>query len=119
MLCFSLLFTRKDKTSAHDDKITVSRREDSSDIFDVVYHSPELKKDRMFLSSFSSVLTYVEDTLTSMRHDIDPFENIQVLTTIHPSVMYHVSDMDNDEVRHLILNTVRDSMRYSVTAVPR
>jgi hypothetical protein len=114
-----ILFTRKDKGSAHDDGITIKPLPDSTDIFEVVYRSPELKMDRKFLASFSGVLSYIEDTLTSMRYDTEPFEQIQLLTVIHPSVMYHVADMDDDEVRNLMLNMVRDSLRYSVTAVPR
>jgi hypothetical protein len=117
MVCFTLLFTRKDKGSAHDDKISVSQLEGSRSVYQVVYHSPELKYDRKFLASSSNVLAYVEDTLTSMRHDIEPFENIQLLTLIHPSVLYHVSDMDEYMVRNLILNMASDAMRYDATSV--
>ena len=119
MVSFTLLFTRKDKGSAHDDKIIVSRHEECSDIFDVVYRSPELRSDRKFIASFSGVLSYVEDVLTSMRHDIEPFENIQMMTVIHPSVLYHVSDMDESMVRDLILNMARDSMRFDTRCVSR
>lgn len=119
MYTTGILFTRKDRGPVHDDGITISAHGGSTDIFEVVYRSPELKMDRKFLASFSGVLSYIDDTLTSMRYDNDPFEKIQLLTVIHPSVLYHVSDMDDDEVRNLILNMVRDSLRYSVTAVPR
>lgn len=117
MLCFHLFFTRKDKGPAHDDKVYVSSFEGSKDIFEVKYFTPDLRDGRMFLASFSGVLQYIEDTLTTMRHDIDPFENIQVSTSVHPSILYHVSDMDESTVRDLILDTARDAMRFDVRTV--
>lgn len=119
MHCFSLLFTRKNHNSHHDDKIIVRTHERSHDVFEVTYSSPELRLDRQFSASLSSVIHYIEDSLTSMRHDIDPFENIQVTTSIHPSVLYHVSDMDESSVRDLILNMLRDSLRFDVSTIPR
>ena len=117
MYCFALLFTRRGKGCAHDDRIFVSPHEDSRDIFEVKYHNPETKKDKMFLASFSGVLSYIEDTLTSMRLDVDPFEHIQLNSVIHPAVLFHVADMSEYENRDNILNMVRDSMRFSVTSV--
>ena len=119
MYCSALLFTRKNKGSAYDDKILVSPHEGSHDIFEVKYRNPETNNDKMFLASFSGVLTYIEDTLTSMRMDVDPFEHIQLNSTIHPAILFHVSDMDESGNRDIILNMVRDSMRFSVTSVPK
>ena len=53
-----------------------------------------------------------------MRCDIDPFENVQLLTTIHPSILYHVSDMDDYATRDIIINMIRDSLRFDVSTVP-
>jgi hypothetical protein len=115
MLCAAILFTRKDRGAAHDDKISIISYNDSTEIFEVVYHNPEVKRDRVFLASFSGVLTYVEDVLTSMRHDVDPFENIQLNSSIHPAILFHVSDMDESVTRDLLVNMVRDAMRFHVT----
>jgi hypothetical protein len=119
MLCFSLLFTRPNKTSRDDDKIEVISYEDSRDVFEVKYHTPELKNARRFLGSFSNVLHYVEDTLISMRNDTDPFEYIQINTSIHPSVMFHISDLDESPNRDLIMNMVRDSMWFNAQPTPK
>ena len=119
MISTTLLFTRKDKPSAYDDRIMIAPYSGSHEIFEVTYRNPELKTDRKFLASFSTLLHYVEDILMSMEHDMDPFEDIQVSTNIHPDVFYHVSDMDDSTIRELILNMIRDSMRFDVKAVPR
>lgn len=116
MRCATLFFTHKGKTAVHDDVITITPIEQSRGVFEVVYKTPEMK-ERKFLASFNSVLQYVEDTLTSMRHDTDPFERIQVNTSIHPIVMYHVADMDDSSVRDLILNMVGDSMKFDVRLI--
>ena len=117
MHCFTLLFTRAGQRSDQDDKIIVSTHPDSSEVFQVVYSTPELRTGRKFLASFGGVLDYTGDILTSMRHDTDPFDCIQVSTCIHPIVLYHVSDMDESVTRDLVMNMIRDSMRYNVKPV--
>lgn len=119
MYATRILFTRRDLGESSDDAILVTADPDTPDIFEVVYRTPEVKMDRKFFASYSGVLDYIEDTLTSMRHDMDPFENIQVLTAIHPSVLYHVSDMDESVTRDLIIKMIGDSLRRSVARVPR
>lgn len=93
----------------------VSTHPDSSDMFQVVYTTPELRSSRKFVASFTAVLDYANDILTSMRHDTDPFDQIQVTTSIHPIIMYHVSDMDESDTRDMIMNMLRDSLRFGVT----
>lgn len=118
-MSFSLLFTRRGMNSSRDDKICVCPYEGSHSIFEVVYRTPELTRDRRFLASFSGTLQYVEDILMSMRLDTDPFENIQLNTAIHPAVMFDVSDMDDSFSRDVIINMVGDSMRYDVSSQSR
>lgn len=117
MHCFTLLFTRKNERSTQDDKIVVTTHPDSSDMFQVVYSTPELKMARKFVASFTGVLDYANDVLTSMRNDTDPFECIQVSTAIHPVILYHVSDMDESDTRDMVMNMLRDSLRFSVRLV--
>ena len=119
MHCFTLLFTRQGHRSDQDDKIVVMTHPDSSDMFQVTYSTPELRMARKFVASFTGVLDYANDVLTSMRHDTDPFECIQVSTAIHPIVLYHVADMDESVTRDMVMNMLRDSLRFSVRLVAR
>lgn len=119
MIGATLLFIHTGKGPAHDDRIMVSPHAGSHEIFEVIYRSPELKTDRRFLASFFSTMRYVDDMLTSMRHDTEPFESIQLTTAIHPAVLYHVSDMDESSTRELILNMIADALKFEVTKVPR
>ncbi len=119
MHCFTLSFTRKGERSDQDDKIVVSTHADSSEIFEAVYSTPELRNARKFLASFTGILDYANNVLTSMRNDVDPFECIQVSTAIHPIVLYHVSDMDEYETRDMVMNMLRDSLRFNARLVAR
>ena len=52
-----------------------------------------------------------------MPHDADPFEYLQVDTQMHPTVLYHVSDLDDPMVRHLIEDTVETALVRSIRKV--
>ena len=117
MHCFTLTFTKKGERADHDDRIVVRTHPESSEIFQVVYHTPELQSAKKFLTGFGGVLDYAYDILTSMRYDTDPFECIQVSTAIHPIVLYHVADLDDSDTRDLIMNMLRDSLRFTTTLV--
>jgi len=115
MINAELLFVRTNGRPSQDDKITVSRVVPGADLFTVTYSTPEFKHKKEFVTDARKVCRYIEDTLTSMRHDIDPFENVQVNTTIHPAILYHVSDLDCCNVRDLIMDMIYDALNFHVT----
>ena len=110
----SLLFTRKGRGFTHDDQITIFSVPECSQAYKVVYHTPELKRDKVFTTSYHGVMQYIEDTIFSMVHDLEPFEHIQVYTAIHPSVLYSPGDMADEGVRKLIINMIRDALRHDI-----
>lgn len=114
MLKASIHLTRADKTAEHDDMITILECDDTRDLFKVVYRTPDYKKRKAFVTSEHRVLDYVEDIIASLRRDADPFEYVQVDTVIHPPILYHVSDLDEKDVRSLILTVIRTAMRMDV-----
>ena len=114
MIRATLIITRKDKGAAFDDKVVISQSSESSEVYSVAYSTPELRSVRTFSATYNSVLQYVEDILTSLKYDTEPFEYLQLYTAIHPSVMYHLADVDDSDARRVILNQIRDSMRFGV-----
>jgi hypothetical protein len=84
-----------------------------------VYSTSELKKNATFSLPVSKAMLYIRDTLKSLRHDSMPFEYVQVTTRIHPSVLYHVSDLDDDDIRYLIEDTVESAIRLQVSLTPK
>jgi len=119
MFVASVFFLRKGGSPRQDDTMTIRRVDGYQGVFQVTYTSPDFTFGKTFTSHGSSVCNYIEDSLKSMRHDTEPFESIQVSTVVHPSVMYHTSDMDDADVRELILDMIRDAMRFDVTSSSR
>lgn len=111
----TLLLTRPNKSSAHDDRVVISQTPECPDMFRVTYTSPEFKNTREFITSYSSALNYVEDILVSLQYDVEPFEHVQSYTAIHPAVLYHSVDMSDCCVRRIILNQFRDALRFNVS----
>jgi hypothetical protein len=109
------LYIQRTAESRGDDIVQISPSDDYVDMFMIRYSTPELKKKRVFYMTRSKVLAYVSDLLKSLTHDIEPFEAVQVSTSIHPSVVYHVADLDDVDVRRLIEDMVDMSMRNVYT----
>ena len=107
--------TRPNKSSAQDDKIVISRIPKCPEMYRVTYITPEFASNRQFISSYSSVLQYVEDILLSLQYDTDPYDQVQTYTAIHPCVLYNVADMSDCCVRRTIVSQFRDAMRFGVT----
>jgi hypothetical protein len=102
------------RSSGGDDIIRMF--EEEHEMVRIVYTSPEFhkKKGREMFVTMSKAVDYIGDLMKSLRYDTQPFEYFQVTTAIHPSVVYHVSDLDNFEVRHLIQDMTEMALRQSV-----
>jgi hypothetical protein len=114
MLKATLYIQRKEGTSDTDDVIYLHESSMLHDTVEIVYQSPDLRKAKKVILSTSKAMAYVNHILKSLCHDMEPFEYVQVSTMIHPSVLYHVSDMDNREVRYLIEDMVEMALHHYV-----
>ena len=119
MLAATLYVQRNPDRTSEDDIIRIYAGDGMTEIHTVEYTTPETKKTSRFYMSRKVLIEYVGDLLKSLRHDTVPFECVQVTTAIHPSVVYHVADLDNDEVRHLIEDTVYNAVRIPVERVKK
>ena len=108
------LFIQRTPRGSDDDVIRMYADRSHRDMIRVVYSTPELNKDSVVYLPLSRAVTYIHTILESFRYDTHPFEHIQVSTQIHPSVLYHVSDLDNKEVRELIEDTVSIALRQDI-----
>jgi len=118
MIKAELFLTRVGEPRAsNDDTIKIAESPDARELFVVTYRTPDYVSRKRFIASEHRVLDYVEDILVSLQHDTDPFEFVQINTVIHPTIMYHVSDMDKASIRELILNVIRTALRTDVENV--
>ena len=112
MLKVTIYIQRTSGQSSEDDDIIRMYDDDEyRDTVRIVYSTPELKKAFEFYMTVPQALQYLSDTLKTLTHDAKPFEHVQVSTSLHPSILYHVSDMDCCQVRHLIEDTVETALR--------
>ena len=114
----SLRFIRPNVTEDHDDILNIYEDEEFRTMYRLEYQTPEVKgkKYRFYLDE-RSTLDHVSDILKSMLHDADPFEHIQVQSFVQPSVLYHVSDMDDRSIRWQLEDAVRAAMVRPVLRV--
>lgn len=114
MIKTSLYLTQRGMGRTHDDVIHVSENNESRDLFDVQYITPDLRKSKRFTLTETRVLDYLSDILCALPIDMDPFENVQLTTAIHPIIFYHVSDMSRPDTRSTILDMIRTALRTDV-----
>ncbi len=110
----TFVITRKDQGTQGDDRIEVFSFDNEPSLYKVVYRTPELRNAKTFVATESHVIDYLEDVLYSLSRDTVPFENFQISTCIHPSVMYHVADLYDAEMRRLIVNMSTDAIHFNV-----
>lgn len=96
------------KTGQKDDIIQFIRDSEDPGRVCVTYRDGNVRKHRAFHFHIGTqfVSNYVSDILFGLRHDADPFEYVQVLTVTGPSILYHVMELDEDDVRANIRTTV-------------
>ena len=60
--------------------------------------------------------TYIHSTLKSLRADHDPFDIVQVSSSVYPSFMYKVDEM-GWEIRDTIMDVIMTTINSDVTRV--
>ena len=103
-----------DKTD-DDDKIEINRGSRATEMVDVTFTPGDKKTKTVYSFSLtrSGVGRYLENLLFSLTKDQDPFEKVQVSTTLAPSIMYHVSDLE--EVHSTIISLIEDALYVDIT----
>lgn len=112
MLKVTFYIQRKNTYSQDDDIVEIFDAGDApGDLFRLVYSTPEARKATQFYMTRNTAAQYVVDLLHSLKYDSDPFEYFQVTTAIHPSIQYHISDLDAPAVRELIEEMVYTALK--------
>lgn len=108
-----LLITRKNEGPSRDDKVFVDTHGENN-TFKVTFVNPEEVSRREFIATEVQTLNYLGDILYSLSRDTDPFEKIQLSSTIHPCVIYPIADLFDGDIRELIMNMIRDAIRFRI-----
>jgi hypothetical protein len=110
-----LFFTR---TAGPDDIVQIYDDETHVDMVRVVYTPGDhTKKSNEFYMTARDVLSYVQNILRAMGHDVDPFEFVQIQTAIHPSIMFSAMDVHSRRVQDALDDMIFQAIRVNVEEV--
>jgi hypothetical protein len=109
----TIRFVRDGSDEREDDVIRIFDT-DCNDLFRVTFQAAEMKKGNQFFSTRHYALQYISEVLHTLAHDTDPFESLQVETAIHPAILYHISDFDEQHIRRLVEDTVDSALFRTV-----
>jgi hypothetical protein len=85
-------------------------------MYKVVYipNDSASKSKYSFFMSQERVLDYIANVLRTLSTDVEPFDYIQLQSMTAPSVLYNIADLEDRELRMLII----ESIRYALEAHP-
>lgn len=94
---------------------------DVPNIYHLIFKPKEYVRARNeFYMNTNDLLMYIRNLLSTLEHDTEPYENVQLTTAIHPAILFHVSDMDKFEVRDKFESLLKTALRTFVkrTVIP-
>lgn len=112
MLKATIHFVTKEN---EDDILRIFDDDTHEDMYRVVYkpHDVTTGVNEVFLS-YPDLQDYFSTILKSLERDTEPFEYIQVMTPIHPSVMYHTSELEDRDTRWRVEDMVFLACRKAI-----
>jgi hypothetical protein len=103
------------------DDILYIHQMDVPNIYHLIFKPKEYVRARNeFYMNTNDLLMYIRNLLSTLEHDTEPYENVQLTTAIHPAILFHVSDMDKFEVRDKFESLLKTALRTFVkrTVIP-
>lgn len=78
------------------------------DLYEVRYHTSDgrnLPETRGYMTR-TRVVDYVRTLLNALPEDVEPFYRFQISSNLHPSIMYEIPDLSDEDNKNTILNMV-------------
>lgn len=97
-----------------DDVLRIFDDDVHPDMYRLVFKAHDMQGPNEFYLSDRDLQDYISETLKSMQNDMDPYEYVQVMTAIHPSILYHVCDLESQAVRWQVEDMVVAACRRPV-----
>ncbi len=91
-----LHFITKDN---RDDILRIFDDDKHADMYRVVFKPHDAAGVNEMYLSYRDLQDYLSTILKSLERDNDPFEYVQVMTPVHPSVLYHVCELEDRQTR--------------------
>lgn len=105
------------RTSQKKDDDIITIRENTSMDFFVTYTDRQSSVRYSFICSGERVLDYLWSVFDFLRIDEEPFEQVQIVSPVHPSIMLGIKTLTRDKVRTVIrtLRAVLQNWPHSFT----
>jgi len=116
MMLLSIQITRDDDNESRDDIIRIRTVDEMPDLVSVktrFRNNPDDIENQFYLPR-GAAIDYVNTLIGSIQCDDEPFHSIQLNSAMFPSVMYRVSDLNEDSVRSSIQNIVYSTFNTTV-----
>ncbi len=85
------------------------------DSFKCVFQPGDVRASFSFYLDRESLREYVLGTISMVAEDdMDPYEEVQVSTMIHPRIIFHVSDLSKEEVSDRMWDMIVFSWNQSI-----
>ena len=93
-----------DQQRARDDIITI--RQNMSRDFVVNYEDHDCSVRYSFIASRDNLIEYLWSVFDFLRIDEEPFDKVQVVSPVHPSILMNVKRLDDRKFK-VIMKTIR------------
>lgn len=94
------------KQGQKDDVFCFSNIAGMERVYSVQYTPNDVKGSFTFTLQHRDLYDYVNNILTSLTNDVEPFDRFQLTSRITPSVVYTIEDLYDSETRASIYETV-------------
>lgn len=97
-----------------DDRIDFIRGERATETMRVRYAPGDSKSKTAytFILTRSGVRRYLGNMFQSLQMDLDPWEKVQISPVTGPSIIFHISDLENAE--KIIMDTIDSLLHMDV-----
>jgi hypothetical protein len=110
MLVTTLHFIKNDEP---DEILRIYRK--NYDSFKCVFQPGDIRSTFTFYLTREAMNEYINETIQMVAEDdVDPYEQVQVSTMIHPRILFHVSDLTKAEVRERVWGMIVMSWNSSL-----
>lgn len=100
-----------------DDIIRISHDDAYRSVNAIEYRANDVSSSYKFYLSETATMDYLSDIFKSLDRDTDPFINVQVSTVMHPSIMYDVNDLADNDVRWQLEDMILMALRTKIHRV--
>jgi hypothetical protein len=101
------------RTNEPDEVLKIFKIDD--DTFRCVFQPGDIRASYSFRLTRYVLLRYLTTTLQAViNDDVDPYEQVQLSTMIHPRILFHVIDLEKEETFDRLWLMLVNSLDYDI-----